>query len=92
MLPITCSASICLTDYLCIYKNKVCVHSDNEEGHLKLGAKYSVSLNLIKIIYHRQKYYSLIFIFESVYLLMVLGKSIMLSYSVVSDSLPPHEL
>ena len=85
MLPITCSALICLTDYLCIYKNKMCVHSDNEEGHLKLGAKYSVSLNLTQIIYHRQKYYILIFIFESVYLLMVLGKCIVLSYSGVSE-------
>ena len=91
MLPITCSALICLTDYLFIYKNKACVHSDNEEGHLKLGAKYIVSLNLT-LIYHRQKYYSLIYIFESLYLLMILGKSIVLSYSGVSDSLPPHEL
>ena len=89
MLPITCSALICLTDYLCIYKNKMCVHSDNEEGHLKLGAKYSLSLTLTQIIYHRQKYYILIFIFESVYLLMILGKCIVLSYSGVSELFAP---
>lgn len=60
-LPITCSALIQLADYLFIYKNKMCVHSDNEEGHLKISAKYSVPLNLTQIIYHRQKDYSLFF-------------------------------
>lgn len=57
----------------------MCVHSDNEEGHLKISAKYSVSLNLTQIIYHRQKDYSLFFILESVYLLMVLGKRIFIA-------------
>lgn len=48
-LPITYSAFMQLTDYFSVYKNKMCVHPVNEEGHLKTGAKYSVPSNLTQI-------------------------------------------